>query len=287
MSASDPTDPSIYREPLCIDTKVAHAARIYDHLLGGVDNFDVDRQAAEYANADMPGGLDGARANVRANRDFLGRAVRYLAGEAGIRQFLDIGTGIPNADNVHGIAQQVAPESRVVYVDNDPVVLAHAHTLLQSTAQGATSFVNGDFRDPTSILLRAEATLDFNEPVAVMLVAILHFIDGTDNPYDIVNQLMANMAPGSYLAISHGAADIDADNMAELARRLSERSHETFTWRTHEQITRFFAGLELIEPGVVLVDHWHPDPDGAPTGGRMVPFYGAIARKPSADTAER
>jgi len=271
---------SVIGAPIEIDTTVAHAARIYDWLRGGVDNFEVDRKAAEYANADMPGGLDGARANVRANRDFLGRAVRYLAGEAGVRQFLDIGTGIPGVDNVHGFAQQVAPESRIVYVDNDPVVLAHAHTLLKSTPEGATAFVNGDLRDPGNILLRAEATLDFNEPVAVMLVAVLHFIDDSDDPYGIVTQLMARTAPGTYLAISHGAADIDADNMAELARRLSERSHENFTWRTHEQVTRFFNGLDLIEPGVVLVDHWHPDP-ASPPSDRVVPFYGAIGRKPA------
>lgn len=275
---------SVNGEPIEIDTTVAHAARIYDYLLGGADNFEVDRRAAEHANTDMPGGLDGARANVRASRAFLGRTVRWLAGDAGVRQFLDIGTGIPNADNVHRVAQQVAPDARIVYVDNDPVVLAHAHTLLNSTPEGATAFINGDLRDPRNILLRAEATLGFNEPVAVMLVAVLHFIDGTDDPYNIVSELMARLAPGSYLAISHGAADIDADNMAELARRLSERSHETFVWRTHEQVTRFFAGLDLIEPGVVLLDHWHPDPT-APPSDRVVPSYGAIARRPAHEDA--
>lgn len=275
---------SVNGEPIEIDTTVAHAARIYDWLRGGVDNFEVDRKAAEYANADMPGGIDGARANVRANRNFLGRAVRYLAREAGVRQFLDIGTGIPSVDNVHGVAQQVAPESRIVYVDNDPIVLAHAHTLLNSTPEGVTAFVNGDLRDPRNILLRAEATLDFNEPVAVMLVAVLHFIDGTDDPYGIVNQLMAKAAPGSYLAISHGAADIDAENMARLAARLSERSYENFTWRTHQQVTRFFVGLDLIDPGVVLVDRWQPDPASPPSDG-VVPFYGAVARKPAHEDA--
>lgn len=280
MTGGEASGAGFDREPNGIDITVAHAARIYDYLLGGVDNFEVDRQAAVHANADMPGGLDGARANVRANRDFLRRAVQWLAGEAGVRQFLDIGTGIPNADNVHGVAQQIAPDSRIVYVDRDPIVLAHAHTLLNSTPEGATSFVNGDLREPKDILLRAEATLDLGEPVAVVLVAILHFIDGADDAYEIVHQLMDAVAPGSYLAISHGAADIDADNMARLAARLSERSHETFVWRSHEQVTRFFAGLELIDPGVVLVDQWHPDP-GSPPPDRVVPFYGAVARKPA------
>jgi hypothetical protein len=270
---------SVNGEPADIDTTVAHAARVYDWLSGGVDNFEVDRQAAIHASADMPGGLHGAKANVRANRDFLGRAVRWLAGEAGVRQFLDIGTGIPSTDTVHGIAQQVAPASRVVYVDYDPIVLAHAHTLLNSTTEGATAFVNGDLRDPQDILLRAEATLDLGQPVAVVLVAVLHFIEDEDNPYGIVKQLMDATAPGSYLTISHGAADVDADNMALLAKRLSERSLETFVWRTREQVTRFFAGLELIDPGVVPVDHWHTDP-ASPPCDQLVPFYGAIARKP-------
>jgi hypothetical protein len=270
---------SVNGEPADIDTTVAHAARVYDWLSGGVDNFEVDRQAAIQASADMPGGLHGVKANVRANRDFLGRAVRWLAGEAGVRQFLDIGTGIPSTDTVHGIAQQVAPASRIVYVDYDPIVLAHAHTLLNSTTEGATAFVNGDLRDPQDILLRAEATLDLGQPVAVVLVAVLHFIEDEDNPYGIVKQLMDATAPGSYLTISHGAADVDADNMALLAKRLSERSLETFVWRTREQVTRFFAGLELIDPGVVPVDHWHTDP-ASPPCDQLVPLYGAIARKP-------
>jgi hypothetical protein len=263
-----------------IDFGVAHAGRIYDYLLDGVDNFEVDRQAAEHANAGMPGGIDAARANVRANRAFLGRAVRYLAGEARVRQFLDIGTGIPNGDNVHAVAQKTAPTSRIVYVDNDPVVLAHAHTLLQSTPKGVTAFLHGDLRDPDDIVSEAAATLDFTKPVAVMLVAILHFLDDEDGPYDIATRLMEAMSPGSYLVISHGAADIDAENMAEIARRLSERSRETFVWRSWPDVSRFFDGLELVEPGLVPVDQWRPD-DQPPSGvDRAVPFYGGIGRKP-------
>jgi hypothetical protein len=262
-----------------IDIGMAHAARIYDYLLGGVDNFEVDRQAAKHANADMPGGLDGARANVRANRRFLGRAVRYLAGEAGVRQFLDIGTGVPNADNVHAAAQAAAPESRIVCVDNDPIVLAHAHTLIESAPEGVAAFVHGDLRDTEDVLSEAASTLLFDEPVALMLVAILHLLTDADDPYAVVARLMDATCAGSYLVVSHGAADIDAENMAELARRLNARSRETFVWRSHGAVCRFFDGLELVEPGVVPVDEWRSDDGTASGAGRTVPFYGGIGRK--------
>lgn len=266
------------RDPLDIDTGVAHAARVYDFLLGGIDNFAVDRQLAIEANANLPGGLEGARANVRANRRFLGRAVRYLAREAGVRQFLDIGTGVPSADNVHAIAQAVAPESRIVCADNDPIVLAHAHKLMESTPEGVAAFVHGDLRDPEGVLTAAASTLKLDEPVAVMLVAILHFLTDEDGAYGIVAQLMDAVCAGSFLAVSHGAADIDAENMAELAKRLSERSRETFVWRGHSDVSRFFDGLYLVEPGVVPVDEWRPD--GTPSGvDWTVPFYGGMGRK--------
>lgn len=267
------------RDALVIDTTVAHASRVYDFLLGGSDNFEVDRQAAVEANKGMPGGLDGARANVRANRRFLGRAVRYLAGEAGVRQFLDIGTGVPNADNVHAVAQAAAPASRIVCADSDPVVLAHAHTLMRSTPEGAAAFIFGDLRDPDEILTAAASTLDFGEPVAVMLVAILHFFTDEDDPYGIVARLMDAMSPGSYLVISHGAADIDPENMAKLTKRLSERSRETFVWRSHSDVSKFFDRLQLVAPGVVPVDEWHPDGTGSGVDW-TVPFYGGIGTKP-------
>jgi hypothetical protein len=267
------------REPVEIDTEKAHAARVYNYLLGGVDNFAVDRELAAKANEGLPGGLDGARANVRANRDFLGRAVRYLVGEAGVRQFLDIGTGIPDADNVHAVAQASAPECRIVCVDNDPVVLAHAHSLMASAPEGRAAFVYGDLRDSDDIWTEAAETLDFNKPVAVMLVAILHFFIDADDPYGIVGRLMDAVCPGSYLVVSHGAADIDADNMALLTKRLSEGSHETFVWRPHGDVAQFFDGLELIEPGVVPVDEWRPE-NGTDRGvDWTIPFYGAIGRK--------
>jgi hypothetical protein len=271
--------PAPSREWQEIDTTVAHAARVYDYLLGGSDNFAVDRELAIEANAGMPGGLDGARANVRANRRFLGRTVQYLAGEGGVGQFLDIGTGVPNTDNVHAVAQQTAPESRIVCVDNDPIVLAHAHTLMRSTPEGAAAFIYGDLRCPDEVLVETAQTLSFDEPVAVILGAVLHFFPDADDPYGIVRKLMAAVCPGSYLVVSHGAADIDAENIALLTKRLSERSRETFVWRSHHDVARFFDGLDLVEPGLVPVDEWRPD--GTPSGvDWIVPFYGGIGRKP-------
>jgi hypothetical protein len=261
-----------------MDIDMAHAARVYDYLLGGVDNFEVDRHAAEHANAGMPGGLDGARANVRANRRFLGRAVRYLAGEAGVRQFLDIGTGVPNASNVHTVAQAAAPESRIVCVDNDPIVLAYAHTLMESTPDGVAAFIHGDLRDAEDVLAEAASTLNFAEPVAVMLVAILHFLTNADDPYGVTARVMDAMCPGSYLVISHGAADIDPDKMAEPTKRLSERSRETFVWRSYSDVCRFFDGLDLLDPGVVPVDEWRPDDTAPSSVAWTIPFYGGIGR---------
>ncbi len=262
-----------------IDTSVAHAARIYDYLLGGTDNFEVDRQAAHVANADMPGGIDAARANIRANRAFLGRAVRFLAGEAGIRQFLDVGTGIPSGDNVHEVAQAAAPDARVVYVDNDPIVLAHAHTLLRSSEDGATAYIEGDLHEPDGILAEAAGTLDFSQPVAVMLVAIMHFVPDALDPYGIVRRFVDAVPSGSYLVLSHGAMDVDPEKMAALAERLSSRSREPFVWRSKEQVAQFFDGLDLLDPGVVPVDRWRPDTDTELSGDRVIPFYGAVGRK--------
>jgi hypothetical protein len=265
-------------EPFEIDRSVAHAARVYDYLLGGTHNFEVDRRVAENANADMPGGIDGARANVRANRRFLGRTVEYLANR-GVKQFLDIGTGIPNDDNVHAVAQRTAPASRVVCVDNDPIVLAQAHKLLRPPPAGAAAFVYGDLRRPEEILAMAAETLDFDEPIAVMLVAILHFFPDEDDPYGIVCGLMEALCPGSYLVLSHGAADIDAENMALLTKRLSEGSQETFVWRPWPEVVRFLDGLDIVEPGVVPVDEWRPDATASGVDWR-IPFYGAVGRKP-------
>jgi SAM-dependent methyltransferase len=277
--------------PTEIDRRVAHPSRMYDYLLGGKDHFAVDRDAVHQA-APAVGGLDNARTAVRANRAFLGRAVRYLATEAGLRQFLDIGTGIPNADNVHAVAQRAAPESRIVYVDNDPIVLAHAHVLLTGTPQGATSYVHGDLREPGTILRRAAETLDFTRPIAVMLVSMLHFVPDEDDPYGIVAELMRATSPGSHLAVSHLAADINPEGMAELAQRFNsdDTVGDPFVMRDRAAVARFFDGLELVEPGVVPVDHWRPD-EGAGAAGavatgdgvsgvRLNEFHAAVGRKP-------
>jgi S-adenosyl methyltransferase len=275
-------DPGAKRAPVDIDPSVAHVARAYDYLLGGVTNFEVDRQAAERIVAVFPGGMETARADVRAQRNFLGRAVRYLAGTVGIRQFLDIGTGIPNADNVHAVAQETAPDSRIVYVDRDPIVLAHSHTLLQSTAGGATAFVAGELRDPDDILEQAAATLDFAQPVALMLVGILHVVPDEDDPYGIVSRLVAAVPSGSYLVVSHLPSDLQPEEMAEMAERSRKMMREPFTMRSHDEVVRFFDGLELVEPGVVQVDQWTKDePPPTPAEGAWVtPLYGAVGRKP-------
>jgi hypothetical protein len=257
-----------------IDTTVAHPARVYDYWLGGSSNFPADREAAERVLAATPG----LRSRVRANRAFLARAVRYLAAEAGIRQFLDIGTGIPSANNTHEVAQAVAPDSRVVYVDNDPIVLAHAKSLLAGSREGATQYIDGDLRDASVILRAAAGTLDLTRPIALMLVGILHLIQDSEEPHRIVAGLMDALPPGSYLAISHPASDIQP-SQAEAQRRYNERVSTPQTLRTRDEVARFFDGLDLVPPGVVYVHAWRPDPgDVPPEGG--VSAYGAVACKP-------
>jgi SAM-dependent methyltransferase len=265
-----------------IDSSVPHPARIYDYLLGGTVNFAVDREAAEYSTAAMPGGSDTARAIVRANREFLGRAVRYLATEAGIRQFLDIGTGIPNADNVHAVAHQAAPEARVVYVDNDPIVLAHAHTLLAGTAEGATTtYVHGDLHDPADILTKASATLDFARPVAIVIVGVLHFFRDDEDPWAMVRPLVEAAAAGSYLAISHLASDIEPEMMAALAERYDDTVPEPMVVRSRDEVARFFEGLELVEPGLVPINEWPEAQElPGPAAGWTLPVHGGVGRKP-------
>ena len=259
-----------------LDTSVAHPARVYDYWLGGTDNFAADREAAERVLAAAPG----LRYRVRANRAFLGRATRYLAAEAGLRQFLDIGTGIPAAGNTHEVAQRVAPDARVVYVDNDPIVLLHAQALLRSTPEGATKYLQADLRDPGAILDRAASLLDFGQPVAVMLLGVLHLIQDGEDPWGIVTRLMAAMPPGSYLTISHPAIDIHP-SQANAQRVYNERVATPQTLRTREQVARFFAGLELVDPGLVQVHQWRPDPgDSAPEG--TVSAHGAVACKSGA-----
>ncbi len=257
-----------------IDTTVARQARIYDYLLGGKDNFAIDREAAEQATAAFPGLV----AWARNNRAFLARAVNYLVAEAGIRQFLDIGTGLPTANNTHEVAQRIAPQSRVVYVDNDPVVLMHAQSLLASSPEGATAYIEADLRDPDTILARAQDTLDFTRPVALMLLAILHVIPDTDDPWGVVSRLMAALPSGSYLAMSHPASDIHPEQIAEMTKRFNERTGNVRgATRTRDEVARFFTGLELVEPGIVSTPQWRPGTGIHPADD---PAYAALARKP-------
>lgn len=263
-----------------VDTRVARTARVYDYLLGGTVNFAVDREAAAHV-AGAVGGLDVARTIVRANRDFLGEVVRYLAAEVGIRQYLDIGTGIPARDNVGEVAQRAVPEARIVYVDHDPIVLAHAHRLLDGTPAGATAYVHGDLRDPRPILEQAAQTLDLGQPVAVILVGVLHFIRDAEDPYAIVARLMEGVPSGSYLAISHLAGDLQATEMAEMAERYDDSVDEAMIVRSHAEVSRFFDGLELVGPGVVTIDRWEASStDTDPPEGWVMPVYGAVGRKP-------
>jgi hypothetical protein len=256
------------------DTSVAHPARVYDYWLGGKDNFAADKAAAEAVIAVRPTVIR----DIRANRDFLGRAVRYLVAEVGIRQFLDLGTGIPSANNTHEVAQAVAPESRIVYVDNDPIVLAHARALLTSTPEGACAYLDADLKDPAPILEQAAKTLDFSQPVAVLFIGVLHLVADEEDPYGIVARTVAATVPGSYLALTQPAADVDPDVVAEGARQYNQSVKTAQTRRTHEQTLRFFDGLDLVPPGVVQFHRWRPDP-GAPVIEGNVSGWAGVARK--------
>ena len=260
--------------PLPFDTTKAHQARIYDYLLGGKDNYAADRAAADaWLKIDPK-----AAFSSRANRAFLGRAVRYLAGQAGMRQFLDIGTGIPTAGNTHEVAQAVAPESRVVYVDYDPIVLAHARALLTSHEAGATEYVDADLRDTSAILSRAGELLDFTRPVAVTLIAILHAIPDGDDPRSIVARIMDAVPSGSYLAISHVGSDLfDQEALAGVRDITASMADWKFASRSREQVARFFEEMDLVEPGLVRVEEWNPGPAAGDQGKSTV--WGAVARK--------
>jgi S-adenosyl methyltransferase len=259
---------------LPFDTSVAHQARMYDYVLGGKDNYAADRAAVEAGLKAWP---DMAFA-MRANRAFLGRVVRYLAGEAGIRQFLDIGTGIPTAGNTHQVAQAIAPESLVVYADYDPVVLAHARALLTSHEAGATEYIDADLRDTDTILDQAAQLLDFTKPVAVTLLAIVHVIPDSDDPHAIVAKIMDAVPPGSYLAISHAGTDLfDEETDDSFRGVINQMMRQRYTPRGREQVARFFAGMDLVEPGLVPVEDWRPKPGTVDAGTSAI--YGGVGRK--------
>jgi len=251
---------------------VPHIARVYNYWLGGKDHFAADRELAEQFIAADPEVIAG----VRANRAFLRRAVHYLAAEAGIRQFLDIGTGIPTANNTHEVAQRAAPAARVVYVDNDPVVLAHARALLTSDLPGATDYIDADLRDTGTILAEAARTLDFSQPVAVMLVGILQCIPDDDDPRGIVAKLMDAVPPGSYLAISHPAADFYAEARAGAALLDKALAGRTI-FRSRADMVRLFDGLELVGPGLVSVSQWR---SGQAADTKPLANWAGVARKP-------
>jgi hypothetical protein len=257
-----------------IDTSVANQARIYDYLLGGKDNYAADREAAEAALKVYPEwGF-----TARANRAFLGRAVRYLTAGAGIRQFLDIGTGIATAGNTHQVAQAIAPETRVVYVDYDPVVLAHARALLVSHEAGATDYIDSDLRGTGTILTQARRLLDFTKPVAVTLIGILHAIPDADDPHAIVATLMGALPPGSHLALSHLGREFAAPATLEEVEGVSSRMIQgQFAWRSREQVARFFAGMDLVAPGLVRAEEWRPEPGSGKAGES--PLWCAVGRK--------
>jgi SAM-dependent methyltransferase len=257
-----------------IDTGLAHPARIYDYWLGGKDNFGADREAGDRAAEANPDILRG----VRANRRFLGRAVRHLAGEAGIRQFLDIGSGLPAMDNTHEAAQAVAPDARVVYVDNDPIVLTHGRAMLTSTPGGSIAYINGDVRETAAVLKDASDVLDFSQPVAVMVLMVLQHIPDSDDPQRIVARLMDAMAPGSYLVVSDTASDIRQEVVAESQRRLNARMAGRQTRRTRAEIQQYFAGLDMVPPGLVTLNRWRRAADD-PDPGEDIAAYCGIGRK--------
>jgi trans-aconitate methyltransferase len=260
--------------PLAFDTSVAHQARMYDYILGGKDNYAADRAAAEAWVETDPD----AAFSARENRRFLGRAVRYLAGEAKVQQFLDIGTGIPTAGNTHEVVQAIAPEARVVYVDYDPIVLAHARTLLDGSKPGSTEYIDADLRDTGTILERAAQFLDFSRPTAITLVAILHAIPAADDPHAIVATLLDAVPPGSYLAVSHLGSDLLSQETREGIEGLSGRvMQQRMTMRSREQVAGFFEGTDLVEPGLVRAERWRPEQGTEPTAKSCL--WCAVGRK--------
>jgi hypothetical protein len=268
---------AIARTPADLRTDVPHPARVYDYLLGGKDNFPADRTAAEHGRSSNPA----SDVAPGANRDWLRRAVTYLAAEQGIRQFLDIGTGLPTSPNVHEVAQGIDPSARVVYTDHDPIVLAHARALLASGPSGATDYLDADLRDPKQIIEAAKRTLDFDQPVALLLVAIVHFVGDADEPHRIIRQLIDALPSGSYLALSHLTGDFLPEQWKKVEAIYAARG-VTMQVRPKAEIERFFDGLELVEPGITLVHRWHPDEKDrfADRSDELVSVYGAVARKP-------
>jgi hypothetical protein len=256
-----------------LDSTIPQTARIWNYWLGGKDNFAVDRQVGDQILEAFPAIVE----NARASRAFLARAIRYLAGEAGIRQFLDIGTGLPTANNTHEVAQAVAPESRIVYVDNDPMVLVHARSLLTSTPEGATDYVDADLRDTDTILREAARTLDFGQPIAIMLMGVLGHVADDDEARSIVERLVAAVPSGSYLTVNDGTDT--SEEVVEAGRIWNESANPKYHLRSPERIARFLAGLELVEPGAISPPRWRPEPSPSGPPADIDSFCG-VGRKP-------
>jgi S-adenosyl methyltransferase len=271
MTGQDPA-----QDAVVIDTSKPHPARMYDWYLGGKDNYPVDEEMGRQMLALDPR----VPVMARVNRAFMHRATRWLA-RNGVRQFLDIGAGIPTEPNLHQVAQRIAPDSRVVYCDNDPIVLAHAAALLRSTPEGATEYLQADVRDPAAILDGVERVLDLGRPVALSLVALLHFVSDEDGAHELVDRLLSELVPGSYLMMTHATADFTPQESAAAIEKL-KAAGVTLALRSRDEFARFFDGLELVEPGVEVVHKWHPEL-GEPVPGQddgVIPGYGAVARKP-------
>ncbi|HEU4349002.1 MAG TPA: SAM-dependent methyltransferase [Actinoplanes sp.] len=261
-----------------IDTSVPHPARRYNYWLGGKDNFAADRESADEIERKFPG----MRTGVVANRAFLRRVIPYLTQEAGIRQFLDIGTGLPTADNTHEVAQRIAPESRILYVDNDPLVMTHARALLTSSPEGRTDYLEADLRNPGSILgdPMLRDTLDLSQPVALMLVAILHFVPGEGKAQPLVEQLLDRLPSGSYMAATHFTLDFMPPEEKERYEQMLAGGRSDVWPRSHAEFGALFNGLELVEPGIGLVSQWRPEPGTEQPEPRLVSMLAAVGRKP-------
>ncbi|MFI8437668.1 SAM-dependent methyltransferase [Streptomyces sp. NPDC079020] len=270
---ADVTDPRKPSDPARIRSDIAHNARVWNYWLGGKDNYPVDRAVGEQVTGMYPSIGEVAR----ADRAFLGRAVRHLAGDAGISQFLDIGTGLPTYHNTHEIAQHTAPHSHIVYVDNDPIVLAHARALLTSSPEGATEYIDADAHHPEQILKAVEPTLDLKKPVAVMMLGILNFVLDTGEALSIVRKLMDAMPSGSYLVLTHPTLELGGEGNEAAMRFWNENATPPITARSRAEFAEFLAGLELLEPGIVSCSRWRPE-EGAESP--EVAQFGAVARKP-------
>ncbi|MER6991660.1 SAM-dependent methyltransferase [Saccharopolyspora hirsuta] len=260
-----------------LQTDRAHGARIYDYILGGKDNYAADRAAAEATLQVWPA----LPVHMRANREFMHRAARYLATECGVDQFLDIGTGIPTSPNLHEVVQEVRPDARIVYTDNDPIVLVHARALMSSTEQGRTAYVDADLRDPDTILNSPEfrETLDLNRPIALMLIAVVHFIEDDEEALAATNRIIDVLPPGSYVAATIATDDFAPQTLAEVRRTYREHG-ETLRFRTKPRATRFFEGLDLVDPGLVQMHKWRPDAETEKAADTDIAMYAAVARKP-------